>query len=192
MGKTGLYFGSFNPIHMGHLIIAEYMLEHSDLEEVWFVVSPRNPLKEKSSLLADEQRLHMVKLAIEGDSRFKASDVEFGMPQPSYTCRTLACLSENHPGREFCLLMGEDNLATFDQWLNHEWILDHYRLYVYPRPGYDAGKRKGHPNVTMIDAPLLQLSSTLIRKSIRQGKRVQYMLPEKVAQYMDEMHLYEP
>lgn len=191
MRKTGLYFGSFNPIHVGHLIIAEYMLEHSDLQEIWFVVSPRNPLKKKSSLLDDRQRLYMVNLAIGDDDRFKASDIEFSLPQPSYTCHTLTHLAEKFPQREFCLIMGEDNLATFDKWLNYEWILENYHLYVYPRPGYDAGERKNHPHVTFVDAPQMQLSSTMIRENLKERKSVCYMLPPKVWEYLDEMGFYK-
>ena len=190
MIKTGLYFGSFNPVHVGHLIIAEYMLEHSDLDELWFVVSPRNPLKKKDSLLDDRQRLYMVNLAIEDDDRFQASDVEFYLTQPSYTCHTLVHLKEKHPMREFSLIMGEDNLQTFDRWLNYEWILENFHLYVYPRPGYDAAERRSHPHVTFVDAPRIELSSTLIRNSIKEGKQVRYMVPEKVYQYIEEMGFY--
>lgn len=190
MRKTGLYFGSFNPIHVGHLIIAEYLVEHSDLQEIWFVVSPCNPLKKKSSLLDDRQRLYMVNLAIEDDDRFKASDVEFGLPQPSYTCHTLVHLSEKFPQREFALIMGEDNLQTFDKWLNYEWILENYPLYVYPRPGYDSAERRSHPAVTYVDAPQMELSSTMIRDNIKQKKSIRYMLPPKVFQYLDEMGFY--
>ncbi len=190
MHKTGLYFGSFNPIHVGHLIIAEYMLEHSDLQEIWFVVSPCNPLKKKSSLLDDRQRLYMVNLAIEEDDRFKASDVEFGLPQPSYTCHTLVHLQEKYPQREFALIMGEDNLQTFEKWLNYDWILNNYHLYVYPRPNCDAAERKNHPYVTFVDAPQIELSSTMIRDNIKLRKSVRYMLPPKVFQYLDEMGFY--
>ncbi len=191
MRKTGLYFGSFNPIHIGHLIIAEYMLEHSDLQEIWFVVSPCNPLKKKSSLLDDRQRLYMVNLAIEEDDRFKASDVEFALSQPSYTCHTLLHLAEKFPQREFCLIMGEDNLQTIEKWLNYEWILEHYDLYVYPRPGYDAGQQKEGARVHFVDAPQVELSSTMIRENLKQRKSVRYMLPPKVFQYLDEMGFYQ-
>ncbi|MBR6130807.1 MAG: nicotinate-nucleotide adenylyltransferase [Bacteroidales bacterium] len=191
MIKTGLYFGSFNPIHVGHLIIAEYMLEHSDLDELWFVVSPRNPLKKKESLLDDRQRLYMVNLAIGDDERFQASDIEFHLPQPSYTCHTLVQLKEKHPMREFSLIMGEDNLQTFDRWLNYEWILENFHLYVYPRPGYDAGERRTHPHVIFVDAPRIELSSTLIRNSIKEGKQVRYMVPEEVGKYVEEMGYYK-
>ena len=190
MIKTGLYFGSFNPVHIGHLIIAEYLLGHSDLDELWFVVSPRNPLKKKDSLLDDRQRLYMVNLAIGDDDRFKASDVEFGLPRPSYTCHTLVHLKERHPMREFSLIMGEDNLQTFDRWLNYEWILENFHLYVYPRSGCDAAERRAHPHVTFVDAPRMELSSTMIRSSIREGKQVRYMMPERVCQYIEEMGFY--
>ena len=191
MIKTGLYFGSFNPIHIGHLIIAEYMLEHSDLDELWFVVSPRNPLKKKDSLLDDRQRLYMVNLAIGDDERFQASDIEFHLPQPSYTCHTLVQLKEKHPMREFSLIMGEDNLQTFDRWLNYEWILENFHLYVYPRPGFDAAERRSHPHVTFVDAPRIELSSTLIRNSIKEGREVRYMIPEAVRKYIEEMGFYK-
>lgn len=166
------------------------MLEHSDLQEVWFVVSPRNPLKNKASLLDDRQRLYMVNLAIEDDERFNASDIEFGLSKPSYTCHTLVHLSEKFPQREFCLIMGEDNLQTFDKWLNYEWILENYHLYVYPRPGYDASAFKTLDHVHIVEAPNMELSSTLIRENIRQRKSVRYMLPPKVYQYIDEMGFY--
>lgn len=191
MRKTGLYFGSFNPIHIGHLIIAEYIVEHSDLQEIWFVVSPCNPLKKKSSLLEERQRLYMVNLAIEEDDRFKASDVEFALPQPSYTCHTLLHLSEKYPQREFCLIMGEDNLQTIEKWLNYEWILANYDVYVYPRPGYDAGTHRALLRVHFVEAPKVDIASTLIRSSIKQRKSVRYMLPPKVFQYLDEMDFYK-
>ena len=190
MKKTGLYFGSFNPIHVGHLIIAEYLVEHSDLQELWFVVSPQNPLKKKASLLDDRERLHIVNLAIEDDLRFKACDIEFSLPKPSYTSYTLQVLREQHPKREFCLIMGEDNLQTFTKWFNWEYILENYHLYVYPRPGYDGGDFRTHPHVHLIDAPQMEISSTMIRESIREGKSVRYMLPEKVFRYLDEEGFY--
>lgn len=186
MKKTGLYFGSFNPIHVGHLIIAEYLVEHSDLQELWFVVSPQNPLKKKTSLLDDRQRLHLVNLAIGDDLRFRACDIEFSLPKPSYTSYTLQVLHEQYPQREFCLIMGEDNLQTFTKWFNYEYILENYHLYVYPRPGYDGGDFRTHPHVHLVDAPLMALSSTLIRDNLKNGKSVRYMMPEKVFQYVDQ------
>lgn len=190
MFKTGLFFGSFNPIHVGHLIIAEYMVEHSDMQEVWFVVSPCNPLKKKSSLLDDRQRLYMVDLAIGDDARFKASDIEFSMSQPSYTCHTLARLSERYPQREFALIMGEDNLRTIDKWLNYQWILDNYDIYVYPRTGSALSQTAMPARARMIDAPVVGISATMIRESIRQRQSVRYMLPGKVYLYLDEMGFY--
>ena len=190
MFKTGLFFGSFNPIHVGHLIIAEYMIEHSDMQEVWFVVSPCNPLKKKSSLLDDRQRLYMVNLAIGDDVRFKASDIEFSMPQPSYTCHTLARLSEKFPQREFALIMGGDNLRTIDKWLNYQWILDNYDIYVYPRIDSALSPTAMPSRARMIDAPVVGISATMIRESIRQRQSVRYMLPVKVYQYLDEMGFY--
>ena len=190
MKKTGLYFGSFNPIHVGHLIIAEYLVEHSDLQELWFVVSPQNPLKKKASLLDDRERLHIVNLAIEDDLRFKACDIEFSLPKPSYTSYTLQVLHEQHPNREFCLIMGEDNLQTFTKWFNWEYILENNHLYVYPRPGYNGGDLRTHPHVHLVDAPQMEISSTMIRDSIRNGKPARYMLPEKVFHYLDEEGFY--
>lgn len=190
MKKTGLYFGSFNPIHVGHLIIAEYFVEHSDLQELWFVVSPQNPLKKKASLLDDRERLHIVNLAIEDDLRFKACDIEFSLSKPSYTSYTLQVLREQHPNREFCLIMGEDNLQTFTKWFNWEYILENYLLYVYPRPGYDGGDLRTHPHVHLVDAPQMEISSTMIRDSFHTGKPARYMLPEKVFRYLDEEGFY--
>lgn len=190
MKKTGLYFGSFNPIHVGHLIIAEYLVEHSDLQELWFVVSPQNPLKKKASLLDDRERLHIVNLAIEDDLRFKACDIEFSLPKPSYTSYTLQVLREQHPNRDFCLIMGEDNLQTFTKWFNWEYILENYHLYVYPRPGYDGGDLRTHPHVHLVNAPQMDISSTMIRDSIRTGQPARYMLPEKVFRYLDEEGFY--
>lgn len=191
MKKTGLYFGSFNPIHVGHLIIAEYFIENSDLDEIWFVVSPQNPLKKKKTLLDDRQRLHLVNLAIEDDIRFKACDVEFSLPKPSYTSYTLQVLREKHPNREFCLIMGEDNLQTFDKWFNYEFIINNYNLYVYPRPNYSGLKYSNHPNVKLINAPQIEISSTFIRDSIKNRKTVKYMLPEKVFNYIDKEGFYK-
>lgn len=191
MKRTGLFFGSFNPVHVGHLVIANAMLSHSDLEEVWFVVSPQNPHKERKSLLADRQRLHMVALAVADNYRLRACDVEFTLPIPSYTCLTLACLAERYPDREFSLIMGSDNLATFDRWRNYQWIIDNYRVYVYPRPGSSDCPLSQHPHVTMVDVPMMDISSTYIREQVRQGHDVRYLLTEPVYRYLTEMHFYE-
>ena len=188
---TGLFFGSFNPVHIGHLIIANHMIEWAGLNEVWFIVSPQNPLKKKDSLLDDHHRLAMVQVAVEDNPGFRASNIEFGLPQPSYTINTLTVLSEKYPGRNFALIMGSDNLQTISKWKNHEAILEGYRIYVYPRPGADGGSFKDHPSVVWTEAPLMQISSTFIRDAVMRKKSVHYLLPEKVCTYLQEMHFYE-
>lgn len=189
--KIGLFFGSFNPIHVGHLIIAEYIVEHSDLKELWFVVSPRNPLKKKQSLLNDRQRLYMVNIAIEDDYRFRACDIEFKLPQPSYTVNTLLHLAEKYPDKEFCLIMGEDNLDCIEKWYNYQFILDNYQIYVYPRDNYHTENKRELPNIHYVDAPKIGISATMIRQGIQEKKSVKYLMPEKVAKYVDEMGLYK-
>lgn len=191
MKKTGLYFGSFNPIHNGHLIIANQMLVNSDLDEIWFVISPHNPLKEKTSLLDDHHRLAMVKIAIDDNPKFKASDIEFSMPIPSFTIHTLVTLEEKYPNRSFGLIIGSDNLHSFEKWFNYEQILNNYKLYVYPRPNYLACQFKNHPSVKWVDAPLIEISSSYIRESIKNSNSVKYLLPEKVEEYINEMHFYK-
>lgn len=189
--KTGLLFGSFNPIHIGHLIIAGYMLEFSDLEEVWFVVSPQNPLKERNSLLADHHRLMLVNIAIENDYRFRSSNIEFDLPRPSYTIHTLAYLQEKYPGREFVLITGTDIFPTFHKWKNWEQLLEFYKFYVYPRPGSEDHEITRHPSVTLFNAPQVEVSATFIRQGLRNKKDMRYFLPEKVFEYIREMHFYE-
>lgn len=188
--KTGLYFGTFNPIHIGHCVIAQHMLEFTDLDEVWFVVTPHNPHKKKNTLLDDYQRLHMVQLAVEDNYQLQVSNMEFDLPQPSYTATTLAHATEKYADREFCLIMGADNLETFHKWRNYEWILEHHHIYVYPRIESDGGDLKSHPNVTVTDAPIMQIASTDIRNAIKDGKNVSFMLPEKVWKYIDEELFY--
>ena len=189
--KTGLFFGSFNPIHIGHLVIANWFVEYTDLDKVWFVVSPQNPFKEKKSLLADNHRLALVRNAIEDDIRFWVTDIEFKMPQPSYTIDTLTYLEEKYPDKEFVLLAGSDQLPTFDKWKNSDVILELYQMYVYARPGFKVGKYENHPSVKIFNTPLMEISSTFIRKSIKEGKDMRYMLPLKVYDYIKEMHFYE-
>lgn len=189
--KVGLFFGSFNPIHVGHMVIANYMLAHSDLDRIWFVVSPHNPLKEKNSLLPETHRLQMVTLAIGDNNKMKASNIEFKLPQPSYTINTLAHLKEKYPNNDFALIMGSDNLEGFHKWKNYEEILKHYELYVYPRPNIKGSELFHHKRVKMIDAPLMEISSTSIRKAIKEKKDVRYFVAPAVWDYMREMHFYE-
>lgn len=190
--KIGLYFGTFNPIHSGHLIIANYMVEESDLDEVWMVVTPHNPLKKKKSLLDDIHRLTMVRIALESYSKLKASNIEFDLPQPNYTVNTLVHLEEKYPNLKFCLIMGEDNLRNFHKWKNYEVILNGYDIYVYPRisKGEAEHKFKGHARIHKVDAPIMELSSTFIRNAIKEGKNIRPMLPDNVWTYLDEMNFY--
>ena len=189
--KTGLYFGSFNPIHMGHMAIANFMVEFSDLKQLWFIVSPQNPLKEKRSLLKDYHRLEMVRLAVDEDDRFRASDIEFHLPTPSYTIDTLAYLEEKHPGREFQLVMGADGLRTFQKWKHADLIAEKYHRLIYPRPGVDLEAAAQLPNTTIVDAPLMEISSSFIRSAIREGKDIRHLVPARAYTYMREMHFYE-
>lgn len=188
--RTGLFFGSFNPVHIGHMMIASYMVDFTDLNQVWFVVSPHNPLKEKSSLLADHHRLAMVNLAIGDDPRFRSSKIEFKLPQPSYTIDTLTYLAEKHPGRQFIPIIGSDNISSFKKWKNWEVLLDLHRFYVYPRADSASGAPWNHPSFIPVDAPLITLSSSFIRQGIKAGKDMRYFLPEKVFHYIQEMNFY--
>ena len=188
---TALFFGSFNPIHVGHLIIANTMAQQDGVDEVWFVVSPQNPLKERSTLLADHHRMQMVRRAIDDNCRLRACDIEMHLPLPSYTVVTLAALGEKYPDREFCLIMGSDNLQSFHRWRNYEYILEHYRILVYPRPGSEHCELCGHPSVTVVDVPMMDISSSYIRSGIAEGRDVRYLLTEPVYQYLTEMHFYE-
>lgn len=191
--KVGLYFGSFNPIHIGHLIIANYMAEHSDLSEVWFVVTPHNPFKKKASLLDNYQRLEMVYLATKDYDKLKPSNIEFNLPQPSYTINTLTYLQEKYPEKEFALIMGEDNLKGFHKWKNHELILENHHIYVYPRisNGHTDTQFNNHKKIHTINAPVMELSSTYIRNAIKDGMNVKPMVPEHVWQYLDTMNFYK-
>jgi nicotinate-nucleotide adenylyltransferase len=190
--KIGLYFGTFNPIHVGHLAIANHMVEFSDLDEVWMVVTPHNPHKKKSTLLDNHHRLSMVRIALEDYPKLHASDIEFALPQPNYTVNTLAHLEEQYPERSFCLIMGEDNLKSFHKWKNYEVILEGYELYVYPRASEGAIENQfsNHPKITRVKAPIMEISSTFIRNGIAKGKNIQPLLPAKVWQYLDEMNFY--
>jgi nicotinate-nucleotide adenylyltransferase len=190
--KIGLFFGSFNPIHNGHLIIASYFAEFTDLQQVWLVVSPHNPLKDKKTLLSNLHRLQLVRLSVADNNKLKASDIEFKLPQPSYTIKSLSYISEKYPKHEFVLIMGTDNLNTLHKWKNYEQILEHYQIYAYPRPESDGGEFKNHPHVKIIEGvPLMELSSTFIRMAVMQNKDVRYTMPEAAYNYMKEMHFYE-
>ncbi len=191
MSKIGLFFGSFNPVHVGHMIIANYMATQTDLREVWLVVSPQNPLKPKQTLARDYDRLHLVQLAIADNPHLRASDVEFVLPKPSYTIDTLAYLHEKYPEKEFVLIMGGDNLATLHKWKNYERLLRDYKIYVYSRPAHDEGDLENHPHVRIFeDVPMMHLSSTYIRRCLREGKSVQYLVPDAVYHYLITNNLY--
>ncbi len=193
MKKIGLYFGTFNPIHIGHLTIANHIVEHSDLDQVWFVVTPHSPFKKKSSLLDNNHRYQMVLRATEEYKKLKPSDIEFKLPQPNYTVNTLVHLQEKYPDNEFCLIMGEDNLKSFHKWKNYEIILENHDMYVYPRisKGVVDTQFNDHPKIYKVDAPIMELSSTFIRKAIKDKKNIRPMLPEYVWQYLDEMNFYK-
>jgi len=190
--KIGLYFGTFNPIHVGHLIIANHIVENSDLDQLWMVVTPHNPLKKKSGLLADYHRLQMVHLATEDYDKIIPSDIEFKLPQPNYTVNTLAHLQEKFPQHEFSLIMGEDNLKSLKKWKNYELILNDYHLYVYPRISTDEVPEEfvNHPNIHQVNAPIIELSSTFIRNSIKDQKNIKPMLDAKVWEYIDHNLFY--
>jgi nicotinate-nucleotide adenylyltransferase len=190
MKKTGLFFGSFNPVHIGHMIIANFMVTQTTLDEVWLVVSPQNPLKPKQSLARDHDRLHLVRLAIGDNPYLRASDIEFGLPQPSYTIDTLTYLRERYPEREFILIMGGDNLNTLHKWKNYELLLRDYRIFVYQRPDYDLGDLAGHPHVQLFEAPLMKISASYIRRCLEAGHSVQYLVPEAVFAYLEGSGLY--
>ena len=187
----GLYFGSFNPVHNGHIAIAGYMKEFASLNQVWFVVSPHNPLKDKATLLPDRTRLHLVNLAIERFPYMRACDIEFHLSQPSYTINTLTYLKEKHPEKDFALIMGADNLLTLHKWKNFQQIVDYYKILIYPRPGISLNEEVSRYKVEVYDAPLMEISSSFIRESILAGKDTSWLMPEKVYQYISEMNYYK-
>lgn len=191
MRKIGLFFGSFNPIHTGHLIIANYMANHTGLDEVWLVVSPHNPLKKKDSLINMYDRLEMVNLAIERAENIRSSTIEFSLPQPSYTIDTLVHLREKHPATDFVLIMGSDNLQSLKKWKNYEIILRDYHIQVYPRPDYPAASEwVQHPSITLTDTPLMEFSSTFIRNAVKGGKNIRYFVPDNVLEFIESKGLY--
>lgn len=190
--KIGLYFGSYNPVHIGHLAIANYMVEYTDIDQLWFVVSPQNPHKQKLNLLADYHRLELINRAIEDDNRLRTSNIEFNLPKPSYTINTLAYLSEQYPNYHFRILMGSDNLENFHKWKNSQVILENYGIIVYPRPGFDPSKVEVTKNITIANgAPLMEISSSFIRNAISEGRDIRHFLPQKTWQYLDEMNFYK-
>lgn len=194
MKKIGLYFGTFNPIHIGHLAIANHMVEFSDLDEVWMVVTPHNPFKKKASLLSDNHRFQLVQMATEDYPKLKASNIEFKLTQPNYTVNTLAHIGEKYPHHQFNLIMGEDNLSSFHKWKNFEVILENYDIYLYPRIHKDSVAKTqfdNHSNIHKVNAPIMEVSSTFIRKAIKEKKNIRALLPCKVWQYIDEMNFYK-
>jgi nicotinate-nucleotide adenylyltransferase len=191
--KIGLYFGTFNPIHIGHMVIANHLAEYSGLDQIWMVVTPHNPLKAKNTLLDDYKRLEMVFLATENYTKIKPTDIEFKLPQPNYTVNTLAHLQDKYPSHEFSLIMGEDNLKSLHKWKNYDVILQNHEVYVYPRTSNTeiGAQFINHPKIHSISAPVMEISSTFIRKSIKNGKNIRPLLPPEVWQYVDHNNLYK-
>lgn len=188
--RIGLYFGSFNPIHTGHLIIANHILNETDLQKVWFVVSPQNPFKPSSTLLNEYDRLHLVQIAVENDDRLKASEIEFSLPKPSYTAHTLAYLSEKHPNHRFTIIMGSDSFQNLEKWKNAETIISHYPIIVYRRPGFEVTNNIG-AKTTIMNAPLLEISATYIRECLQQGKSIKYLVPAVVETEIEKSAFYK-
>ncbi|HEV8273623.1 MAG TPA: nicotinate (nicotinamide) nucleotide adenylyltransferase [Chitinophagaceae bacterium] len=186
----GLYFGSFNPIHIGHLIIANHVLNETAINKIWFVVSPQNPFKESKTLLDEFDRLHLVRLATQEDNRIKCSDIEFTLPKPSYTSNTLIFLGEKYPEHQFALIMGSDSYQNLDKWKNYETIVNNYSIYVYKREGYDI--KKAYTNAPIIlNAPIIQISASQIRESIKSGKSIRYLVPEIVREEIETRKFYK-
>ncbi len=188
--NIGLYFGSFNPVHSGHLIIANHVLNETQLEKIWFIVSPQNPFKANATLLNEYDRLHLLKLATEEDPRIKISDIEFGLPKPSYTSVTLAHLHEKNPEHQFSIIMGSDSFQNLNKWKNAEYIIENYTIYVYNRPGFEI-QNQVNAKLNIVEAPLLQISATQIRQLIRAGKSIRYMVPEKVKEEIEKGNYYK-
>ena len=189
--KVGLFFGSFNPVHTGHMIIANHMAEHTNLDQVWIVVSPHNPFKEKKSLANDYDRLHLVNLAIGDMNKLRASNIEFSLPKPSYTIDTLTYLHEKHPDYTFALILGGDNLPTLPKWKNYELLVEQYEFYIYKRPRYELGEFVKRLNFHVAEAPLLDISASYIRKCIREEKSIRYLVPDAVYDYIEGSNMYK-
>ncbi len=186
--KIGLYFGSFNPIHHGHLIIGRYILNETDIERVWYIVSPQNPLKETKSLLAEQNRYYLTQLALEDEPLMKASNIEFAMPRPSYTIDTLTYLSDKYPQHQFVMIMGADSMQNIEKWKNYQEILRKYEILIYPRPEHTYKKRD---NTFEVQAPLLEISSTQIRKMVAEKKSIRFFVPDAVAEYIEQNRYYK-
>ena len=189
--KIGLFFGSYNPIHIGHLAIANYFVEYTDLQKLWFVISPQSPFKTKKTLLPEIQRYNMVFSAVEDDNRFKACNIEFNLPKPSYTIDTLSYLKEKYPDYEFSIIMGADNILNFHKWKNYKIIAENYNIYVYKRPGIDLSLYENNKKIHIVDAPQIEISASFIRKAITEKKDIRYFLHKNVWNYIDEMNLYK-
>jgi nicotinate-nucleotide adenylyltransferase len=188
--KVGLYFGSFNPIHHGHLIIAQHMVQHTDLDQVWFVVSPQNPLKPSAGLLNEFHRLYFIQLSIEDSQQLKVTDIEFRLPRPSYTADTLTYLSEKYPQHSFAVIMGSDSFENLPRWKNYQHILSNYPIFVYQRPGHEVTTTYDNSRVEVLKAPLLEISATYIRSTIKAGKSIRYLVPDKVAEEIERNGYY--
>ncbi len=188
--NIGLYFGSFNPVHIGHLIIANQVLQNTNLDEVWFVVSPQNPFKNEAGLLNENDRLHLIQLAIEGEFKLRTSNIEFKLPKPSYTITSLQYLKEKYPGKIFSIIMGSDGFQNFNKWKNYEAISSGYKLYIYKRPGFEIEQNHG-AEIEIVDAPLLQISSTHVRKLIKEKKSIRYLVPDVVKEEIELNNYYK-
>lgn len=187
--NIGLYFGSFNPIHIGHLIIANHVLNETELEKIWFIVSPQNPLKESKSLLNEFDRLHLVRLAVQDDNRIKCSDIEFNLSRPSYTSNTLAFFSEKHPEHKFSIIMGSDSYQNLSKWKNFEYIVSNYPIYVYRRKNFEVNQPYSKPPI-ILDAPLIEISASQIRQYIKEGKSIRYLVPENIRDEIESRKFY--
>ena len=188
--QIGLYFGSFNPVHHGHLIIASHIAGHTSLDQVWFIVSPQNPFKVSHSLLNEYQRLHLVHIALEGELKLRVSDIEFHLPKPSYTIDTLIYLEEKYPQHRFAVIMGSDSFQNLHKWKNADVLMKRYSIYVYNRAGFEAGRNQAE-NITIVDAQLLQISATHIRELVKQGKSIRYLVPDVVKEEIEKNGYYK-